>query len=194
MRGTNRTGTPRLRETHPLSRNALPRRDHHRDLKTETLVKLSGTSSQRPRPKAKKKPLDRGSWTARRPAGRPAGPPDKLHPATPSHCRIVTRTQLRTHARNANASAIEIDFPVRVLSHDCITPPTSDTYGAHGPSLGGGKPICLAQGLSLSGRNPTYEAHGSSLSGRNPIYGVASALIEWSFSLNLNRPTDNHSE
>ena len=32
----------------------------------------------------------------------------------------------RTHARNANASAIEIDFPVRVRSNDCITPSTSD--------------------------------------------------------------------
>ena len=40
-RGTNRTGTPRRRETHPLSRNPLPRIDHHRDLKAETLVKLS---------------------------------------------------------------------------------------------------------------------------------------------------------
>ena len=37
-----------------------------------------------------------------------------------------SRAQLRTHARNANASAIEIDFPVRVRSNDCLTPSTSD--------------------------------------------------------------------
>ena len=51
------------------------------------------------------------------------GPPYKFDQATPSRSRIVTRTQLRTHARNANASAIEIDFPIRGLSHDCTTPP-----------------------------------------------------------------------
>ena len=35
------------------------------------------------------------------------GPGYKFYPATPGHCGIVTRTRLRTHARNA----IEINIP-----------------------------------------------------------------------------------
>ena len=49
------------------------------------------------------------------PSGRTTGTTLQFFQATPSHCGIVTRTasHARTHARNANASAIEIDFPVR---------------------------------------------------------------------------------
>ena len=53
------------------------------------------------------------------PDGRREGPPGfstRPHPATAETSR--TRSFARTHALNANANAIEIDFPVRVLSHD----------------------------------------------------------------------------
>ena len=36
------------------------------------------------------------------------------HQATPSHIGIMACTLLRTHARNVNASAIEIDLPVEL--------------------------------------------------------------------------------
>ena len=54
--------------------------------------------------------------------GREGRTPRFSNPATPSHSGDISRTQLRTHARtharDVNASAIEIDFPVRVLSDD----------------------------------------------------------------------------
>ena len=57
-------------------------------------------------------------------------PPGNLHLANPSHCGSISRPRsfARTHARNANASAIEIDFPVRGRSNDELTPPTSDLF------------------------------------------------------------------
>jgi hypothetical protein len=39
---------------------------------------------------------------------------------------VIALTQLRSHARNANAT--EIDFPVRGRFNDGLTPPTSDIY------------------------------------------------------------------
>ena len=60
------------------------------------------------------------------PSGGTTGTTLQFFQATPSHCGIVARAELRAHARNANASANEIDFPVRVRSNDCLTPSTSD--------------------------------------------------------------------
>ena len=69
-----------------------------------------GTARHRDRPTSGPRHRDRARRPDGRPDGRTHGPPDKLYLATRSHCGIVTRTQLRTHARNAKASAIEIDF------------------------------------------------------------------------------------
>ena len=51
-----------------------------------------------------------GPHPSGRRGGGTGGPPHTFYQATFSHSGIVTRTQLRTHARNANA--IGIDFPV----------------------------------------------------------------------------------
>ena len=61
----------------------------------------------------------RNSQAGQGPAGPPdAGrtdDPDNLHLVNPSHSGSIAPAQLRTYARNVNASAIEIDFLVRGL-------------------------------------------------------------------------------
>ena len=66
------------------------------------------------------------SWTGDLPdAGRtPAGPPGNRIGSALATEMVIALTQLRSHARNANAT--EIDFPVRGRSNDGLTPPTSD--------------------------------------------------------------------
>ena len=104
LAGRNEAGGSARRRTHPLSRNPLPRRDHHRDLKTETLVKLSWTSSQRPRPKAKKTPLDRGSRTA----GRPDHPTNSIRPPLATAESSRAHSFARTHATQTQAQSKSI--------------------------------------------------------------------------------------
>ena len=61
--------------------------------------------------------LKKLNFRSRPKSGGTEGQTPQTRTPDPSHTGIVSRTQLRslarTHARNANASAIEIDFPVR---------------------------------------------------------------------------------